>query len=281
MPELPEVETIRRGLEKWIVRKKIARVEVWNAKSFLGETKEVVGAKIEEIGRRGKALLVKLDNGRTMMVHLRMTGQMIFVGEERFAGGHPNENFVEELPNKQTRVIFVFTSGENLFFNDQRKFGFIKVLKDEEVEEESFLRALGKEPWEMTGRELYEKLEKKKMVVKAALLDQKIVAGLGNIYADETLYDAGIAPTRKCEEISEAEAEQIICSARKVMEKSLESGGSTIKNYVKADGTRGDYLDLFAKVYGREGKKCEKCGGEISKTRVAGRGTYYCRRCQK
>ena len=280
MPELPEVETIRRGLFKLILNKKIVQVQVFEAKSFLGEKTEVEGAKIVQLRRRGKALIFDLDNGNSFLVHLRMTGQMIFVGDERFAGGHPNENFVSELPNKQTRVVFELENGK-LFFNDQRKFGFVKVMRTEDVEKDAFVSKLGKEPWEMNTGELFEKLKKKNICVKAALLDQTIMAGLGNIYADETLYYSRVRPTRKCQELSEKEVELLIEGAKKTMEDSLEAGGSTIKNYVKADGTRGDYLELFAKAYGREGETCERCGGKIKKIRVAGRGTYFCEECQK
>ena len=282
MPELPEVETIRRGLEKRILNKKIVQVKVLEKKSFIGEAEEVLGRKIEKLGRRGKVLILELSKGESFLIHLRMTGQLIYIGRERFAGGHPNESFVEELPNKQTRVIIEFSDGAKLFFNDQRKFGFIKVVKTEKIEEEAFIRKLGKEPWEITVEEFYEKLKRhKNSAIKAVILDQEVIAGLGNIYADEALYFSGIRPTRKAGEISKLEAKRLILGAKTVMERSLEAGGSTIKNYVKADGTRGNYLDLFAKVYGRGGEKCEKCGGEIKKIKVGGRGTHYCEECQK
>ncbi len=280
MPELPEVETIRRGLLKYIVHRKIDDVEVLCEKSLVGEKEKIVGAEILGITRKGKALLVELDNGLVLMVHLRMTGQLIFLGKERFAGGHPNENFVDELPNKQTRVVFRLDDGK-LFFNDQRKFGFVKIIEKDEVENEPFIKKLAKEPWEMDGQEFFETLQKKKVTIKAALLDQNVIAGLGNIYTDETLYMTKINPKTRTDKISLAQAKEIVVAAREVMNKSIELGGSTIKNYVKADGTRGNYLDLFAKAYGREGEKCERCGGKIKKIRVAGRGTYYCEECQK
>lgn len=280
MPELPEVETIRRGLSKYIVRKKIREIQVLCEKSFIGDLTEVEGREILEIQRRGKALLIRLGGGKVLMVHLRMTGQMIYQGKERFAGGHPNENFLEELPNKQTRVIFSLTEGK-LFFNDQRKFGFIKVLGEDEVEEEAFIRKLAKEPWEMTEEEFFEVLQRKKVAIKAALLDQSVVAGLGNIYTDEALYLSGIHPKTLTDSLNQAQAGILLKNARGVMEKSIELGGSTIRNYLNADGTRGNYLDKFAKVYGREGEKCEKCGGKIKKIRVAGRGTYFCEECQR
>ncbi len=296
MPELPEVETVRRGLKGFILGAKLKKVEVICDGSAEGDFAQVVGAKVADLRRFGKALIVDFNNGFSLMIHLRMTGQLIFDGvgrfaagqeevklgkTERFAAGHPNENFVAQLPNGQTRVILEFERGV-LYFNDQRKFGFIKVLKTVEVEKEPFIAKLGKEPWEMSAEELLEKLQRRKnSAVKTVILDQKVVAGLGNIYADESLFSAGILPMRKAGSLSLAEAEKLLVAMREVMEKSLEAGGSTLKNYVKADGTRGDYLDLFAKIYNRAGKSCMNCGEAILKTKVNGRGTHYCPRCQK
>lgn len=277
MPELPEVETVRRGLRGFILGAKLKRVGVLCEKSFIGEP---VKGKVVEIRRFGKALVIDLDNEYSLMIHLRMTGQLIYDGEERYAAGHPSENFVAELPNKQTRVILEFEDGI-LYFNDQRKFGFIKVMPTVEVEEDAFIRKLAKEPWQVTGEELYAQLQRhKKAPVKAVILDQTVMSGLGNIYADEALYVARIYPARKAGSLSLAEAEKLLAAAREVMEKGIESGGSTIRNYVRADGTRGDYLDLFAKVYHREGKICDRCGEKIVKTKVAGRGTHFCPKCQ-
>ena len=227
-------------------------------------------------------MILDFQNGKSVIIHLRMTGQLIWVpeGGERFAGGHPNENFLSELPNKQTRVEIEFENGK-LFFNDQRKFGFLKVVPTEEVEEDSFIKKLAKEPWEMTGKELYEKLQRHKLApIKTIILDQTIICGLGNIYADEALFYAGIKPTRKAGEVSGKEAEKLVEGARTVMERSLDAGGSTIRNYVKSDGTKGDYLELFAKVFNREGKECKRCGEKIKKIRVGGRGTHFCENCQ-
>ncbi len=284
MPELPEVETIRRGLSKCLVKEKggkILNVEVLEKRSFIGSPTEAIGARVTRMRRRGKALIFDLSNDKTLICHLRMTGQMIWVGDERFAGGHPSDNFIDELPNKQTRVIVDLEKGK-LFFNDQRKFGFIKVVPTVEVEKDAFIRKLAKEPWEMTGRELFEKLQRHKgALIKSVILDQTIVAGIGNIYADEALYFAMINPTRRAGSVSEEEAEKLIEGARVVMDRSLKAGGSTIRNYVKSDGTKGDYLELFAEVFNREGKKCRRCGTEIKKIKVGGRGTHYCPKCQK
>ncbi len=281
MPELPEVETIKRGLKKFIIKQKITKITVYCDKSFQGDPKTAEGKTIIDIRRFGKALILDLDNGYSLMIHLRMTGQLIYDGEERYAAGHPSENFTSKLPNKQTRVVLNFENG-TLYFNDQRKFGFIKVIKTEDVKNDTFIKKLAKEPWEMTAEELYEKLQKhKNSPIKAVILDQTIICGLGNIYADESLFMSKIHPKRKAGTVSKKEAEMLLKSAREVMQKSIDSGGSTMATYVKADGTKGDYLEKFAQVFRREGKPCLRCGEKIIKLRVAGRGTHICPNCQK
>ena len=281
MPELPEVETIRRGLVGLVVRKNVVKITTFSAKSFVGDSNKVIGRKIVGVERRGKALIVRLDGGWNLMVHLRMTGQLVYVGSKRFAGGHPDEGFVDELPNRHTRVIFDFSDGGRLFFNDQRKFGFVKVMSDKGLAGEAFLVKLGPEPWEMDGREFFERLGRKKNTsIKAAILDQSVIAGVGNIYADEGLWRAGIFPEKRVRDMTELQVGKLLEGIRKVMYESIRSGGSSMKNYVRADGTRGDYLEKFAKVFGRDGKKCERCGGTIKKIRVAGRGTHCCSECQ-
>ncbi len=286
MPELPEVETIRRGLEPLILKKKIVRVDVdtQTRKAFQGDEKDVVDTIVVGLRRRGKALLIDLSNGITMMIHLRMTGQLIWRGideRDNFAAGHPSKNFMAELPNSQTRVSFVFEEGA-LYFNDQRKFGFVKVLSTEKVEEEKFIRELAKEPWEMTTKELFERCQRHaKAPIKAVLLDQKVIAGLGNIYADESLFYASVHPAKKAGELTEEQVALILKGARSVMMESIDSGGSTMATYVKPDGSTGSYLENFAKVFRREGRDCVRCGETILKTRVAGRGTHYCPKCQK
>lgn len=280
MPELPEVETIRRGLSKFIIKDKIKNTEILCEKSFQGTPQK---ATIKNIRRFGKALIIDLDNQKSLMIHLRMTGQLIYdeKGKERYAAGHPSENFVAELPNKQTRVIFELENG-TLYFNDQRKFGFIKTLETKDVESDPFIKKLAKEPWQMPADEFYEKLKKhKNSPVKAVLLDQTAICGLGNIYADETLFMSKIHPATKAGLVTKNQAKEIIKNAKLVMEKSIASGGSTLRDYKKADGERGDYLDKFAQVFNRQGQPCPKCKTIIKKIKVAGRGTHICPHCQK
>ena len=278
MPELPEVETIRRGLDSRIIKKKITNITVLCEKSFQGEK---TFGRVKKIRRFGKALIIDLDNNKSFMIHLRMTGQLIYDEKERFAAGHPSENFVAHLPNQQTRVIINFESG-TLYFNDQRKFGFIKVLPTSEVEADAFIKKLAKEPWALTAKELYDKLQRHKNApIKATILDQTIICGLGNIYADEALFMAKIHPLSKSGSLSLSQTQDLILAAREVMEKSIDAGGSTMATYLKADGTKGDYLENFAQVFRREGKPCPRCKTKIVKIRVAGRGTHVCPHCQR
>ena len=215
MPELPEVETIKRGLSGFCLGQKIKRVEVLCSKSFVGPSEIVEGRKIVGFRRFGKALIIDLSGGVSLMVHLRMTGQLIYDGAERYAAGHPSENFVANLPNKQTRAIFELASG-TLYFNDQRKFGFVKVLPTDEILEDKFIKSLAKEPWQMEADEFYKKLQRHKNApIKAVILDQKIICGLGNIYADEALYDAKIHPRELAGNLNLEDAERLLRSARK------------------------------------------------------------------
>ena len=278
MPELPEVETIRRGLKDFILKKKITKIDILCEKSFIG--KPLTGT-VKNIRRFGKALVIDLDNDNSLMIHLRMTGQLIYDGKERYAAGHPSDNFTDILPNKQTRVVIKFEDG-TLYFNDQRKFGFIKVIKTSEVENDAFIKKLAKEPWQMDTDEFYEKLQKhKSSSIKAVILDQTTICGLGNIYADEALFQAKIHPETKSGKLTKPQAELLLKSATEVMDRSIASGGSTMATYVKADGTKGDYLEKFAQVFRRDGEPCPRCGTKIAKIRVAGRGTHICPNCQR
>lgn len=286
MPELPEVETIRHGLGPILIGRQIIDVIVLNEKSFHGSTNDasqfIAGATITEVRRRAKVLIVDLSTDYSLVIHLKMTGQIVVRGTNNWAGGHPNESFVEDLPNKSTRVYFTFDDGTKLFFNDQRKFGWIKLLPTITINELAFISKLGPEP--LTGSPLGEFLtrvrRRNNTTIKAAILDQSVIAGIGNIYADEALWIAKIHPLTRVRDLSDDQLGTVLQGAIQAMTASLESGGSTMQNYVKADGSRGNYLDLFANVFRREGLACPRCGSIIEKIRVAGRGTHICLYCQ-
>lgn len=290
MPELPEVEVIRSGLSELIAKKTIEKVNVLNAKSFQASTSSidvfVNNSTILSVKRRAKILLIELSSGYSLVIHLKMTGQLLFRDNQNksknFAGGHPSDSFLSVLPDNHTRVELIFTDSTTLFFNDMRKFGWIKLLPTTELKEEKFIAKLGPEP--LIGNPTPEYLKRMsrhpKSLVKAALLNQEIVAGIGNIYADEALWSAMIHPKTRVENLSEKQLEDILNAAIEVMSFSINKGGSTDRNYLNAKGEKGSYL-TFANVFRKEGKPCPRCGHVIEKIRVAGRGTHICSNCQQ
>lgn len=286
MPELPEVETVRRGLHELIIGRKVTAVKHDTPKSFPNATADVkqflIGAKVTGVRRRAKVLLLDLSTAHTLVVHLKMTGQIVFRGETAFGAGHPNSSLVGELPDKSTRVTITFADGARLFFNDQRKFGWMKLMPSLEVPNIDFMQKVGPEPLEadFTPEAFAMRFARRaKTNIKAALLDQTVVAGVGNIYADESLWGAKIHPARLVGSLSHDDFQKLYEELRAVMNKAIEKGGSTDKNYVSAEGKRGSYLD-FARVFRREGKPCPRCGTTIIKFKHAGRGTHVCPHCQ-
>ena len=285
MPELPEVEVIRSGLSELIAKKTIEKVNVLNDKSFQASTSSidvfVNNSTILSVKRRAKILLIELSSGYSLVIHLKMTGQLLFRDNQNksknFAGGHPSDSFLSVLPDNHTRVELIFTDSTTLFFNDMRKFGWIKLLPTTELKEEKFIAKLGPEP--LIGNPTPEYLKRMsrhpKSLVKAALLNQEIVAGIGNIYADEALWGAMIHPKTRVENLSKKQLENILNAAIEVMSFSINKGGSTDRNYLNAKGEKGSYL-TFANVFRKEGKPCPRCGHVIEKIRVAGRGTHVC-----
>lgn len=284
MPELPEVETIRRGLADMIIGKTVKRVTITSEKSFIGDPEALENVKIISLSRRGKLLIIH-TSGPYIAVHLRMTGQLIYVdAKARFGGGHPTDSLDGPLPDKHTRVTLEFTDDSHLFFNDQRKFGFVQVLDEQQLKNLPFLQKLGPEPLDenLTTNQFIDRFARKsKSNIKAAILDQSTVAGVGNIYADESLFLAQIHPETLVSALKHADFDRLLAGIRASMSSSLAAGGSTIENYRRADGSTGDYLDKFANVYGRANQPCPSCGAPIQKIRVAGRGTYFCPTCQK
>jgi len=288
MPELPEVETVKRGLNKLIIGRKIKTVLSNTSRSFPNSEFEVknfmVAARVTNVRRRAKVLIIELSNNYSLVVHLKMTGQLVFVDKkDRFGAGHPNDSLVGDLPDKSTRVTIEFSDKSRLFFNDQRKFGWVRLMPTSEVPNIDFMKKVGPEPLEddFLPNEFMQRFRKRKNAkIKAALLDQSVIAGVGNIYADESLWGAYIHPCRLTGTLSDKELTDLYQEVRTVMKLSIEKGGSTNRNYVDAEGKRGSYMD-FARVFRREGLECPRCGNEIIKIRCAGRGTHLCRSCQK
>jgi len=287
MPELPEVETVRRGLSKLIVGKTIASTQHDTDKSFPNADADVqnflISATITDIHRRAKVLLIELSTGYSLMIHLKMTGQLVYVDADmRFGAGHPNDSLVNALPDRSTRVTIVFSDNSVLYFNDQRKFGWVKLLPTIEIPNIDFMQKVGPEPLEADFTpEAFAKrfARRKKTSIKAAILDQSVVAGVGNIYADESLWGAKLHPSRLVGSISSADFKALYTELRAVMNLAIEKGGSSNQNYVNAEGKKGSYMD-FARVFRRDGQACSRCHTTIEKLRVAGRGTHVCPVCQ-
>lgn len=286
MPELPEVETVRRGLHELIIGRVIIAEAHDIAKGFPNSPHDVaeflIGATVTDVRRRAKVLLIDLSTAYILVIHLKMTGQMVYRGEAVFGAGHPNDSLIGELPDRSTRVTLTFTDGSRLFFNDQRKFGWMRLLPTVEVPEIDFMKKVGPEPLEadFTWRQFADRFARRKgTTIKVALLDQTVVAGVGNIYADESLWAAKLHPQRLVGSLGETEFKELYSDLRDVMNLAIEKGGSTDRNYVNAEGKRGSYMD-FARAFRREGLPCPRCGTPIIKFKHAGRGTHICPHCQ-
>ena len=287
MPELPEVETVRRGLEKLVVTKVVQNISSSWPKSFPNASADVESfvyvAKVIAVVRRAKVLLVELDSKYSLMIHLKMTGQLVYRGQQNFGAGHPNDSLVGNLPDKSTRVTITFTDGSKLFFNDQRKFGWVKLLPTIEVPNIDFMKKVGPEPLSSKTyfKDFLPRIRRRNGTsVKAAILDQGVIAGVGNIYADESLWGAKIHPATRVKFLSDKQLEELFEQIKYILALAIEKGGSTDKNYVDAEGKSGSYLGI-ARVFRREGELCERCHATIVKIRVAGRGTHLCPNCQK
>ena len=287
MPELPEVETIKNDLKQKILKKKIKRVDLRLKKIVKSSVKSFVldleKNSFENIKRRGKLLIFSLSQkNKYLIIHLRMTGQLVYQkGKKITAGGHSENNSVVDLPNKHTHIIFYFSDRSKLFFNDLRQFGVVKIVDKKELEK--ITSNFGAEPLEKSFslKILRHLVKDKKGNIKAFLLNQKNIAGIGNIYADEILFEAGILPSRKIGSLKNEEVKKLYQAIKKILRKAIKYRGTTFNDYVDTDGKSGGFLRLL-KVYGKEKEKCFRCKkGVIQKTRIAGRGTRYCDRCQK
>jgi len=282
MPELPEVETVKIGLNRLLPGRVIR--QVWDdwPKSFPNSQQDVavflVGAKIIAVERRAKVLLIDLSTDYTLVIHLKMTGQLVFRGEQSFGAGHPSDSLIGSLPDKSTRVVITFKDKTKLFFNDQRKFGWMRLLPSSEVPNIDFMKRLGPEPLSagFGAKDFRQRLERRpNSSIKAVLLDQSVIAGVGNIYADESLWAAKIHPAAAVNKLSSVKLNRLFEAIVTVLSLSIELGGSSDRNYVNAEGKKGSYLS-FAKVFRLDGQPCPRCGTLIIKIRVAGRGTHIC-----
>lgn len=270
MPELPEVETVRRQLHDRIAGKTIREVLVLKTgrETPVGEkfVQAVVGRKLKGVERRAKVLIFRFADNDAILGHLKMTGKFLFVDKQY-------------VPTKHDRMVFVFDSKTRMIWSDVRMFGYLKVMTSDGARDA--LSHYGPEPLEATSEELAVRLKSKsKRLIKAALLDQTVIAGIGNIYADESLFRAGIRPTRKVDKLSDEERLKLVTEVKKVLAESLAQNGTSANDYIDTDGKKGGFQNLL-KVYGRGGEACVSCATPIKRIVAAQRGTHYCPQCQK
>lgn len=298
MPELPEVESLRRSLRPYIVGKTIDSVFVYKPKLVSGsgtirkpldhkkqefETK-LIGDTIIDITRIAKNLIIHLSTGQIILVHLKMTGQLVYQDENqnKILGGHPIQISENKLPNQHSHIIFKLNQG-TLFYNDVRMFGYVLLYSNlDEVYKIGHFDKIGLDPFDSNfkSKYLYENLKTKKSKLKTVLLDQSIVTGLGNIYADEVCFRAGILPNRIANNLTKKEVDKLYQAIIYIIPKAVEMGGSSIANYIMADGSRGTYAREH-KVYGKAGKLCVECNQILQKTIINSRTTVFCQFCQK
>lgn len=265
MPELPEVETIKRDLEKIITGKNITKVCVHNPKVIREPSPEkfkrgLSGVRINNILRRAKVLILELSNGKSLVIHLKMTGQLVYPGD-----------------GKNARAVFHLSDGKTLDFNDQRLFAELRLLDD--WRKLKFIQGLGPEPKDLTLGRFKDMLAEKKTKIKPLLMEQGFISGIGNLYAAEILFDAKINPGRRACELLDKEKEALFKSMQNILTEAIRCGGSSVDDYVRLSGEKGKYV-RYHKVYGREGKPCFTCKTLIKRTVLGGRGTYFCPKCQ-
>lgn len=293
MPELPEVETIRRDLEKQIINKKIVDVEILHKKIVQGDNRDFARVlknnKIKNIDRIGKLLIFELvDGDNFLFTHLKMTGQFIYTkGKVVVAGGHSEEwgkkpQITKELErvDKYARVIITFADKSKLYFNDMRVFGYMKV--DSKIVKDKIVSDFGIEPFtdNFTLNNFENIFKNRRISLKAILLNQKLIAGIGNIYADEICFSASVRPDKKAPILTKQEMNKLHKATEQILKKAIENRGTTFNNYVDASGNKGNFVK-YLQIYGRGGKECKKCKNILSKIKLAGRGTVFCKNCQK
>jgi formamidopyrimidine-DNA glycosylase len=296
MPELPEVEALRLGLKKVLVNATIRKISVSRAKivSSSGTTRVdnpqkvqdfitiPLGQKIISLTRRAKNIMINLSGGGLFLVHLKMTGQLVFVAltGEQTTGGHPIQN--QDLPNKHTYIIFELDNG-TLYYNDVRQFGYVLYYPDSQtLLDTGHFDNLGIEPLssDFTLEDFESRISQKTGVLKTVLLDQSVVVGCGNIYCDEVCFASGVLPMRKCNTLTKPEIKKLYDEIKRILPLAVEQGGSSVANYLLADGSRGNYAHYHL-VYGKKGKPCAVCGRPLSSLKITGRTTVFCEHCQK
>ncbi len=271
MPELPEVQTIVDALKKSIVGKKIKSINIDSSRVFSQNKaslkKGLKGRKIISIKRRGKFIIIEMSRNRSLLIHLGMTGGIFFSTEN-------------QLPEKHDHLIIKFTDRTQITYHDPRKFGKVKSVSSLEIDKNPEIAKLGPEPLKISENEFVNLLKKRKGRIKTTLLNQKVLAGLGNIYSDEALFDARIYPLTKADRLKEKMLSKLHLSIQKILKKAIRAGGSSVDDYLNIDGEKG-FFQFHHKVYGREGKPCKRCKAKIKRIRISQRSSFFCPSCQK
>jgi formamidopyrimidine-DNA glycosylase len=286
MPELPEVETVRARLEPKLVGRRFERVEIFDSRLTRPDdparvAAELEGERVAALDRRGKYLIVRFVSGRVLLIHLRMTGQLLLangrdgIASDALDGGPPPAEDVHR------RAVVRLDDGSDVNYRDVRRFGTWQLIEEEDLQP-YLAQRVGREPLlrSFTSKRLAEALEGRRTPIKSALLDQRRLAGVGNIYADEALWRARLHPLRVAGELNQAEVAALHRGIRAALKAGIARQGATLSNYRTPDGSRGRMQEEF-RVYGREGEPCDRCGTPIEKIRAAGRGTWYCPSCQR
>jgi formamidopyrimidine-DNA glycosylase len=270
MPELPEVETIKRQLSTRIKNRTIEGVKVNLSKiikyPIRGFKRTVINSRIEQVKRRAKLLIIKLSNNYNLLIHLKMTGQLIFNGQ----------------PNKYTHLIFYFKDKTWLSYNDLRQFGFVKLIKGKDLSAYLSKESYGPEPLSKEFTlEVFKSLlkKRKKLRIKPFLMNQQIIAGIGNLYADEILFYAGVRPARRAQSLKLEEIKKVFKQIKRVLKLGIKKKGSSAEDYLDADGREGNFVPLI-QVYQRTGQPCKKCGAKIEKIKIGQRSAHFCPKCQ-
>jgi formamidopyrimidine-DNA glycosylase len=267
MPELPEVETVRKQLSAEMIGAVILGVTIRADKVFVGNPESIVGEKVAKISRVGKYLFMYFESGRGLAIHLKMTGRMVM-------------NVVDYHDSPHTRVLIAMVDGRHIYYWDTRMFGYLHVEENIAESELKIAEKLGPDPWQISDMELLRRLQKTSRAIKDAILDQSLMAGVGNIYANDGLWKAQIDPRRRANALTVPEVKRLRQCLCEVMERGLETGGASDNSYVDAYGKRGTYQNEFL-VYSRTGEPCNRCGLPLKRIVVGGRGTWVCSQCQK
>jgi formamidopyrimidine-DNA glycosylase len=283
MPELPEVETLKNQLSQVLINKTISSIKVLRPKSFQGIPQDLINQTITSINRKAKIIIIKFKTQfPKLLIHLKMTGQLIYISDKkRIIGGHPTSDWINDLPSSHTRAIIKFTDKTILYFNDMRVFGWLKVINSQNQFNQEFKNYSQIEPLtpQFTIKSFTQILKTSSQTIKLFLLNQSKIAGLGNIYVNDALFDAKINPFKQAKRLSKSEIAKLHQSINKVISAGIKFKGASESTYKHLDGLGGTYQKHFL-IYKKEGKPCLQCGSIIKRIKQNGRSTFFCPKCQ-